>query len=142
MTKYTQEILTALRLIRKKGTTIPLKRYTQAVDTVAGEETWKADFTDQRGAGENDEPSLHDLTCVVLPASKGTIEAFDIRVGPGTNIVTEFRFLLIAASGLEITPMPNDIVTIEGADWALKGATPLAPDGTPIIYKAAARKGA
>lgn len=141
MTKYAEEIADALEAIEEAGTTLPLTRHPMAVDTGASEKPWLADYTNQRGVGDNDEPEQHTITCVVLPASGGKIEALDSRLKSGTLILEQYRYLIIAASGLEIEPMPKDHVFYQGKTWSLVATTSVAPDGTPIIYKAAIRKG-
>lgn len=141
MTKYSSEIADALEAIAEAGTTLPLKRYPRIVDEATTEKPWKADFTDQRGAGQLDEPSIHTITCAVLPASNGKIEALDKRFRGQTLELSQFRFLLIAASGLGIEPTAGDVVILKGGEWNVIAATAVEPDGTPIIFKAAIRLG-
>lgn len=141
MTKYAEEIADALEAIEGAGTTLPLIRHPMAVDTAANERPWLADHTDQIGVGENDEPEQHTITCVVLPASGGKIEALDSRLKSGALILEQYRYLIIAASGLAVEPLPMDQVVYQGKTWSLVATTSVAPDGAPIIYKAAMRKG-
>lgn len=77
-------------------------------------------------------------TAVILPASQGTVQAFDQRFVSGTLIESTLRALLIAALGMEHEPKPGDKVTFpDGATGTLIGCTPLNPDGAnAIIYQA------
>jgi hypothetical protein len=141
MTKYAEEIADALEAITDAGTELTLIRHPKAVDAAAGEKPWLADHTNQRGEGELDEPERHPMVCLPLPASGGKIEALDSRLKSGTLILEQYRYLIIAASGLAIEPLPGDQVEHRGQTWTLVASTSLAPDGVPIIYKAAIRKG-
>ena len=81
-------------------------------------------------------------TAAILPASAGTIEAFDVRFQDGTLIETNLRALLVAALGLTNQPKPADTVTFaDGSVWTSLGCTPLGPDGvTPLVYNVTVRK--
>lgn len=76
-------------------------------------------------------------TAVVLPASQGTVEAFDVRFEAGTLIESKLRALIIAALGMERAPAPGDTVLFpDGSVGSLLGCTPLNPDvANPIIYQ-------
>ncbi|WP_412545816.1 hypothetical protein [Maricaulis sp. MIT060901] len=141
MTKYAEEIADALEAIEEAGTTLTLLRHPMEVDAAAGEKPWLADHSNQLGEGQLDEPEPHTITCVVLPASGGKIEALDSRLKSGTLILEQYRYLIIAASGLAVEPLPKDQVEYQGQTWTVIASTSLAPDGVPIIYKAAIRKG-
>jgi hypothetical protein len=85
-----------------------------------------------------------DYACVgiVLPASKGTIEAFDNRFENGTLIEQNIRSVKLAASGLAVVPAGGDKLIINSEEWHVMGCTPLAPDGvTNIIYTLGVRRG-
>lgn len=77
---------------------------------------------------------------VILPASQGTVQAFDIRFEGGTLIESRLRALLIAAHGMTHEPAPGDKVTFpDGRVGTMLGCTPLNPDGAnPIIYQGTA----
>lgn len=79
-------------------------------------------------------------TAVILPASQGTVQAFDVRFEGGTLIESRLRALLIAAHGMTHEPAPGDKVTFpDGKIGTLLGCTPLNPDGAnPIIYQGTA----
>lgn len=78
---------------------------------------------------------------VILPASQGTVQAFDVRFEGGTLIESRLRSLLIAAHGMTHEPAPGDKVTFpDGRVGSLLGCTPLNPDGmSPIIYQGTAQ---
>jgi len=80
-------------------------------------------------------------TAAILPASQGTVQAFDVRFQSGTLIESTLRALLIAAHGMEHAPEPGDTVTFpDGKVGSLLGCTPLNPDGAnPIIYQGTAQ---
>lgn len=109
-----------------------------------------ADLTFRRAvAGEYDPEAGSSTTelswggiAVVLPASKGTIEAFDQRVEGGTLIESNLRALIIAAQGMERAPAPQDLVVFaDGSVWTLLGCTSLDPDATtPIIYRGTVKR--
>lgn len=73
---------------------------------------------------------------VVLPASKGTIEAFDNRTEDGSLAGQELRYLKIAALGMSFVPRKLDTVYFDSATWQVLGCTPVNPAGTPIVYGA------
>lgn len=73
---------------------------------------------------------------IVLPASKGTIEAFDNRSEDGSLAGRELRYLKIAALGMSFVPRKLDTVSFDGATWQVLGCTPVNPAGTPIVYGA------
>ena len=141
MTKYAEEIADALEAIEEAGTTLPLTRHPMAVDTGAGEDDFDADFTDQTGAGQLDQPQEHTITAVVLPASNGRLGDLDTRLVTNELVLSHYRFLIIAASGLAVTPTYGDVISYQGRDWNLVASTAVEPDGVPIIFKAAIHSG-
>jgi len=122
LSKYQKQADSALVTIAKfgKGYTISRPRPT---------------FNDITGtlAEDQEEPLTGTIQAVVLPASKGTIEAFDIRLED--LVKGKVKYILAAAKDAPFTPQGLDEITIEGEVFVLKGCTPLAPDGLPIIYK-------
>ncbi|MDU4249007.1 hypothetical protein [Pseudomonas sp.] len=81
-----------------------------------------------------------DATVVILPASNGTVQAFDIRFENGTLIEQNLRALTIAAKDLAWVPIAGDKATFDGSDWTFIGCTPVNPAGTPVVYKAAVKR--
>lgn len=118
----------ALEMLAEFGQQLTLKRVTGGTyDPATG--------TDTPGTTET-----QTITAVVLPASNGTIEAFDNKFEGGTLIESNLRALKIAAKGLTWAPAPGCVVTLDGHDWAMIGATSSNPAGTPLVYSASIRR--
>ncbi|WP_236175345.1 hypothetical protein [Pseudomonas pseudonitroreducens] len=81
-----------------------------------------------------------DATVVILPASNGTVQAFDIRYENGTLIEQNLRALTIAAKDLTWVPIAGDKAIFDGSDWTFIGCTPVNPAGTPVVHKAAVKR--
>lgn len=90
--------------------------------------------------GENylvDPIEAHPVVMLLLPASKGTTEAFDNafkHLGPAM-VEKINRFAIFAADGLEVVPEYGDRVQYGTATATVIGSTPLAPNGEPILYR-------
>lgn len=129
MTFYGNLASTAQSLIASKGRALTITRgdeavYDPATDTMT----------------PPDEATSGTFQVVVLPASKGTIEAFDERLVNGTLIDESLRFVLAAAKGTAFAPKAGDVMNFDGSDWTVIGCTPLSPAGTALIYKMAVKK--
>jgi hypothetical protein len=82
------------------------------------------------------------VQAAILPASKGTIEAFDNRLDGGTLIDEKLRYVLMspqmtrtsATGPAAIEPKSTDVLSFDGHDWTVLGCTPLNPAGTPVLY--------
>ena len=100
----------------------------------------EAAYNPETGEVEESEISFTGIAAI-LPASQGTVEAFDVRLERGTLVESTLRALLIAAHGMEYEPAPGDKVTFpDGKVGTLLGCTPLNPDGAnPIIYQGTAQ---
>lgn len=82
------------------------------------------------------------IVCIVLPVSKGVVEAFDNRLEGGTLIESNMRLLKIPAKGLEFEPRAGDIVPeLEGARWVALGSTPVNPAGIPLLFNVTVKRG-
>src|SRR5688572_16334830 len=79
-------------------------------------------------------PQTQALQAVVLPASGGTLEAFDVRFMSDVNDGTDVRFCIMAALGAAFQPEPKDEVDLLGETWQVMGCTPLNVNGTALIY--------
>jgi nitrite reductase/ring-hydroxylating ferredoxin subunit len=121
VSKYLTEIDDAYELLEEAGVGIVFTRPNRTINPVSGLVTAKA-------------PATTTLVGVNLPASKGTVQAFDNRILDKT-VLTKLRFLICAAKGAAFEPESGDLVALEGKTWEVVGVTPLAPDGTPILYK-------
>lgn len=126
--------------LKAKGTMITIVRpgdstgWTQEFDAAGNRWYWINDATEEVVYVDPATPSKHPASALVMPASAGAIQAFDIRFEGGTMIESNLRSLMIGATDLEITPKPGDTVQFAGETWTLLGNTPLMPDGKTVIY--------
>lgn len=74
------------------------------------------------------------FTGAFLPASAGTLEAFDVRFMSEVQAGTDVRFCIMSAEGATFRPGPGDESTFDGKKWLVMGCTPLCVDGTDVIY--------
>lgn len=131
---YAKSQATADRLIAKFGREITIKRSVP-------------------GAGPAHNPGAHTwitykAKAAVLPASKGTIEAFDNRIEGGTLIEEKLRYILMSAKLTRVSeegpdtiePKSTDVLSFDGGDWVVLGCTPLNPAGVPVYYPMGVRK--
>lgn len=126
---YLASATTALGLIKKFGQPITISRKLGGdYDPIEGEVV-----------GDSQEITTGEFLGAVLPASKGTLEAFDIRMEDGLT-VDQVRFIILAAKDVPFRPEGTDqIEGLEDRNWIILGCTPLAPAGIPVIYKVGAR---
>lgn len=80
------------------------------------------------------------LRAAVLPASQGTIQAFDVRFMDGVQGSENLRFAVVSTVGSTFTPSPTDEAEFDGSRWAVLGCTPLNVDGTPVIFSVGFRE--
>ena len=85
--------------------------------------------------------STSTMPALILPASGGTLEAFDVRFMDGVRESSNVRFALLAADGAAFRPEPNDTADLygDGREWLVMGCTPISPDGTDVVYAAGFR---
>lgn len=119
---YTNMAGTAYRLLAKFGRDLVIDRPGGSYDPVAG------DYTAAAANGP------HSFKGVVLPASKGTSDAFDNRIMEGVEL-SRVRFVVAEALSIPFEPQKGDEVTIGNHKYLVKGATPINPAGQPIVYK-------
>ncbi len=118
---YAAAAATARALIEGFGSLATINRFADTSDVVAGSVA-RVIQKAQR------------LPAVILPASGGTLEAFDVRFMSDVKDSTDVRFSLVAAAGSTFQPEPKDEVTILGQVWQVMGCTPLNVNGVPLIY--------
>lgn len=118
---YAGSAETALRLIKNFGQKVELTRITRVTDIV-------------EGAAVETSREVGLLDAVTVPASKGTVAAFDERTLDDMR-KGKLRFFIAAASTAPFSPLPNDYIEFEDRIWIINGSTPLNPNGTPVIYK-------
>lgn len=128
-----QKALAMIERAKKRGRAATLT-FTRIVKGSGG-------YNPDTGEFDGDSEVTFTGTGVILQASQGTVEAFDVRLVNGTLIESTLRSLLIAAHGMTHEPGPGDTVTFpDGREGTLLGCTPFNPDGTnPILYQATAQ---
>ncbi len=127
---YAKSQATAERLLKKFGRQITIRR---EIIEANPDRPWEpgAVYT-----------ATYTATAAVLPASRGTVEAFDNRLENGSLIDERLRYVLMSpvmakTSNLGpdvIEPQSLDVLTFDGHDWTVLGCTPLNPAGTPVLY--------
>ncbi|MEO0497939.1 MAG: hypothetical protein AAF141_11335 [Pseudomonadota bacterium] len=110
---------TSSRLIKQFGQSLTVTRGSGPFDPATGTTNAAAAVT-------------FTINAVVLPASQGTIEAFDNRLTEQYRDKS-VRFLNVAADSQE--PESGDQVALDGANWRVLGVTPLNPAGTALLYR-------
>lgn len=116
-TIYAPQAASALATITRKGAAVTFPDATGTAPVFdQTTETWTAG-------------TLTDVTgrAVEIPGDPNTYQALSLVQ---SNPVT----LLLAASGLTITPAPGMSFTWAGTAYTVRLVSPLAPDGTPVIY--------
>lgn len=121
MTFYSDMAATALEMITEYGSPVTFTRTAVTVSLTAGTVTAGASTTATGYA-------------IVLPASKGTIEAFDNRLEQLALAKRRLRYLKVAAQGLSFEPQALDKLSLLGSTWEVLGCTPINPTGTPLVY--------
>lgn len=111
----------ARALIEEFGSTAVVNRLADSANVVAG--------TVSRVVSQT-----QNLPAVVLPASGGTLEAFDVRFMEDVKDSTDVRFCIMAAWQATFQPEPKDEVTLLGEVWQVMGCTPLNVNGVALIY--------
>lgn len=125
MSKFARQIETARRLIAKNGQSMTLYRLTTEAPYDPLAPSALALAISQQCP----------ISGVVLPASNGTIEAFDARILADPDLLKNFRFVILAGSGTTFKPRPQDMLSTAEGPYRILGSTPLDPAGDgPIIF--------
>jgi hypothetical protein len=119
---YTKLAATASRLMGIYGRSVTFYRYAPSIVGSTG--------TTTKGAATN----TSTASAVVLPASKGTVEAFDNRLENGSLVGRELRYIKVAAASITFEPKSLDEMSMDGSTWEVLGCTPVNPAGTPLVY--------
>lgn len=117
---YDRMSATTQRLIGQFGRTVTLRRVSRTYDPITG--------------GETETVEEQAVTCVILPASKGTVEAFDIKFESGSLIESNLRAVKLPAKGLQWPPAPGHEMLFDGETWRVIGVTPSSPGGVDLVY--------
>ena len=85
--------------------------------------------------GEETGETVAEYGCsgLLKPASKGTIESFDVRFESGTMIEENLRAVVLVAYGLPVVPHGGDTLIVHGVPWNVLGCTPVSPDGATYL---------
>lgn len=123
---------TALELLSEFGTKATLTRIGEG------------DSSDWETSGGSQ--STYEVTVVILPASNGKIEGFDLKFDDNF-IIQQVRFGYMAVQMKKISgtgadriqPQPTDIIKVNGEELVVLGSRDLNPAGTPVYYSFAAK---
>lgn len=121
---YDNSAATAKRLLTKYGQPCPIRRLSKTYDPIAGASTENIKETGT-------------LLSVVLPignAARSLIADADNKTIEDL-ISGKMRYIISAALGSPYEPEANDVITVAGADYVIRGVSPLNPAGTALIYK-------
>lgn len=124
MSKYSAQVNSAFKLIQRKGCAVTIHRVRCTnYDPMNPDLTPAAPLSSTNGVA------------VLLPASNGTLEAFDDRLGDDPNARRNFRFMILAGKNLAFKPEADDVILLPEGLARILGVTPLNPDGdADIIY--------
>lgn len=125
---YARAADTAARLLAQFGQSVTLTR------TVAG------GYDPATGVTSPDVTQTQVATAVMLEASQGVVESFDVRFEADTLIESNLRSVIIAAEGLAWAPKPADKLVVAGETWTVIGMTPTNPAGVPVIYRVTVKR--
>lgn len=123
MSNYAPQVQAAYAALKAAGQTVRLFRlgFPTAYDPVNPTTSLKAVQQTTSGAA------------VVLPASNGTIEAFDNRLKDDPTVKQRFRFVILAGKGLSFIPEAGDVLETAEGFYRVLGSTPLNPNGAQAI---------
>lgn len=80
------------------------------------------------------------VKAAILPASQGTVEAFDVRFMSDVSADLNLRFAIVSTINSTFMPKPGDRAVFDGVSWQVLGCTPINVDGTPVIYSVGFRE--
>ena len=76
------------------------------------------------------------FTVVGPPVNLTGASEFDNDLkGDAALVSDDVRLLVVAASNAPFAPAAGDEVAMDGRTWRVIGVTPVAPDGTPLVYR-------
>lgn len=111
----------AMRMIVVKGFILPIRRYILADSDLASGSC--RPVLEKQGL----------LAAIIVPGGDAPASA-ETRLNPG---LVEERSLeiLAAAKNAPFAPHPLDELEYDGLKWLVRAVTPVAPGGTPLMYK-------
>ncbi len=127
MPNFAKTAQNALVTIRKNGRTFAVTRPNPQLDAVTG-----AVIVPEEG--EEPEVVAGSIVAITLQRYKGQIFGeMDVAIKEAMRVGRAKVLLSACAGDSGIVPAPNDIVAIDGSNWAVKGLSTLEPNGIPII---------
>ncbi len=118
---YSAQKATALRIISAKGFKVTVIR-TKLVSYDPLNPTASAPALDVQTSAY----------AVILPATTSTVAQFDTSFVKD-QVITSFRYILLAAQGMAFEMQLNDIIRINSGDLQVKGLRKLDPDDSGAI---------
>ena len=126
--EYTELAADVLAALQEDGFAVTLRRQT------AG--------TFDPGEGSFDGATTTDYAAQALISSQSMSRSGDSgeRYFNGTLIKTGDEILILAASGLSVTPQPGDLLIISSITWQLVAIVTVKPGGVALFYRVLVRK--
>lgn len=122
MSLYDSLASEANKLITEFGQSVTISRTTRTIDPVSGTSTSPTE--------------TGSFKAVNPPLSQSGIQSFDNgSIQEAQSIYQKIRILTIAALNAPFEPAKGDIVTLGVENYTIFGCTPVAPDGTKIVYR-------
>jgi len=115
-----QQLTTTLRLISENGQSLSVSRRAASYNLVTDASNGAAATTGTWVAYD-------------APLTEQTIRTYDLTWRANSD-TAQARLLLVAASGITLTPALYDKVTLNDATWNVFGVTEIALQGTAILY--------
>lgn len=85
-------------------------------------------------------PIAGTIYAAVLPASGGTVEAFDNKFFGEELVEDKMRYVIGDALNPPFEPSAGDEFYHEGAYWLVMGCTPVNPASEPVVYQFGIKK--
>ena len=111
----------AQRMIAAKGVILPIRRYT---------------LVDSDPASGACQPALENqgLLSAIIVSGGDSLASAETRLNHG--LVEERTVeMLAAAKNIPFEPRPLDELEYDGLKWLIRGVTPVAPGGIPLLFK-------
>ena len=132
MSQYTRPIATALRLIKKFGTSITIVRFVDGTLSDSSEPWNTSSYTeeteDAHGVFVEDDAFYESV------AQNGVSESQHAQNGVSESQHAQAETLLIAASGLSFAPTLRGEIRASGSRWKILSVKALSPALEPVVY--------
>ena len=117
---YAKSAATALKLITKFGQTAAIIR------------------TEVKEPSNPWDPSTGE-TVVTEYTVQAVVTEYAQRLIDGVSVKYGDKLVLVASSGLAVTPAPNDSISVGGQTFSVVSVNVVAPGGVPLVYNLQAR---